>query len=108
INLIYAGSPGRDKDILTKIFEAFNMLEKKNVIKINVIGITKSQFIADNPNFEEILDSLDNKVNFLGRKSHQESIHEIQKSDYSIFIRENNKVTRAGFPTKFTESITCS
>ena len=31
----------------------------------------------------------------------------VKKADYSIIIRDNNLVTRAGFPTKFVESVAC-
>jgi hypothetical protein len=35
-------------------------------------------------------------------------LKKLKNADYSIFIRDKTRVTMAGFPTKFVESITCS
>ena len=52
--------------------------------------------------------SLGERISFRGRVTHEESIKELVKADFSIFIRDKNRLTNAGFPTKFVESITCS
>lgn len=69
---------------------------------INIIGITKQQY-------EKLYSKQAPEVgvNFLGRISHKEAIQQIKSADWSIIIRDNNKVVRAGFPTKIVESITC-
>jgi len=37
--------------------------------------------------------------------SHSEALDFVKKADWSIVIRDNNLVVKAGFPTKVTESI---
>ena len=46
-------------------------------------------------------------VKFYGRIPHEEAIREVALSDWSIIIRENTLSNKAGFPTKFVESISC-
>ena len=46
-----------------------------------------------------------NAVKFRGRVSHSEALDFVKKADWSIVIRDNNLVVKAGFPTKVTESI---
>jgi len=70
------------------------------------MGVTKQQYLISFG-----LDSLPRKmggrVSFKGRLSHLETIKFIKSSDYSIFFRNNNLATKAGFPVKFVESIAC-
>lgn len=108
IRIIYAGSPGKgNKDRLDLIFEALSQIKKGNNINFifNVIGITKEQYlnIFDAP----IPDNLINNVCFKGRLSHNNTINEVKNSHFYLFVRENNLTNRAGFPTKFSESISC-
>jgi len=58
------------------------------------------------PNLIENVNTLDNSLFFHGKVSHKEALSLVRKSDFSIFIRDKSKVTMAGFPTKFVESIT--
>jgi len=39
--------------------------------------------------------------------SHKVTIDYIKQANFSIIIRDTNRVTLAGFPTKFVESIAC-
>jgi glycosyltransferase involved in cell wall biosynthesis len=48
-----------------------------------------------------------NRIIFHGRLHHEEALKILQGSDYCIFYRENTRLNRAGFPTKFVESISC-
>jgi len=108
LRFVYSGSPGKNKDKIVNIIEALYDLKDLSNYQMNIVGISKNQFIKDFPNYQKKIDSLDNRVNFVGRVSHEESLEELQNADYSIFIREKSKLTMAGFPTKFVESITCS
>ncbi len=108
LHFVYSGSPGKNKDKIVNIIDALYDLKDLSNYQMNIVGISKNQFISDFPNYQEKIDSLDKRVNFVGRVSHEESLKELQNSDYSIFIREKSRLTMAGFPTKFVESITCS
>ncbi|TXC77014.1 glycosyltransferase family 4 protein [Metabacillus litoralis] len=105
--IVYAGNPGKDKDKLNLVIEGINKLDKMYNFEFYVIGITKKQYLKDYENHKEIIGKLDDKVKFLGRLPHQESLNMVKKANYSMFIRENNRMTKAGFPTKFVESISC-
>ena len=100
IRLVYAGSPGtgqKDKlDILVKA------VESKNDFILNVIGVTKEQFQSS---FESRV--IGDNVRFHGRVSHLEAIKMVRESDFEVIIRDDNLVTRAGFPTKFVEAYSC-
>lgn len=45
-------------------------------------------------------------LNAHGRASHAEALEIKRAADFSIFLREINRVSTAGFPTKFAESLT--
>ena len=60
-------------------------------------------------NYIDVLpDNVSDFICFKGRKSHLEAINEIKDADFSIFLRDDNLINKAGFPTKFAESITCN
>jgi glycosyltransferase involved in cell wall biosynthesis len=44
-------------------------------------------------------------VNFLGRVPHETALETIRSADFQMFLRETNRATTAGFPTKFVESM---
>ena len=97
--IVYAGSPGK-KDRIDLLIAA--VLECDFDIVVKVIGITKQEFISLYPDFKDIDIS---KISFFGRLSHLEALNQVKKADYTCFFREHNRVSQAGFPTKFVESI---
>jgi glycosyltransferase involved in cell wall biosynthesis len=111
LRLVYAGQPfskgSGKKDRIDKVLFALSEAIKKRPInfKLLVIGITQDYYL-ENYGINTIPVNIKDKVIFLGRLSHKEVLKEIQIADYSIFIRDDYRVTRAGFPTKFVESIT--
>lgn len=99
---VYAGNPSAQKERLDLILEAAASVQARCGIELRVIGITKEQY-------ESIYGAKapEGYVIFLGRISHKEVIREVTSADWSIIIRDNNKVVQAGFPTKVVESISC-
>ncbi|MBA4310828.1 MAG: hypothetical protein C0425_10915 [Chlorobiaceae bacterium] len=106
INFVYAGSPSRNKDKLNEIIKILAKFIDKN-FKFKIVGITKEEYLLKNQNHELLLKNMKEKIVFIGRVSHQESIRIVKESDFSVFYRESNRMTNAGFPTKFVESISC-
>ncbi len=104
---MYAGNPGKNKDKLNILIECLYQLKKSSNYTFFVIGITKEQYLIDFREHMYIIDELKDKVKFLGRLSHIESLKYVNTAEFSMFIRENTRVTKAGFPTKFVESMTC-
>lgn len=104
----YVGSPGinKDKDRLDFIIKAFFQIQNYD-FKFQIIGMTEEEFLIYFPDFKNIIIELSDKIIFYGRLSHVKSLEKIKKSDFSIFARMDNRVTRAGFPTKLAESFAC-
>lgn len=100
LRLVYAGSPGTgQKDKLDILVKAVTNNPK---FELNIYGITKEQFID---NFGGV--SLSGNIWFHGRVKHLEAIKMVCESDFDVIIRDDNLVTRAGFPTKFVEAYSC-
>lgn len=103
IRLVYAGSPGATKDRLDLILKAMDEIIPtlgKNV-RFDIIGISKEQYAAtwgDSKNR--------GYVTFNGRRPHGEVIRKLLEADFQIFLRPDSLPNRAGFPTKFVETIT--
>jgi len=106
IRFVYAGSPGQSKDKLNLIVDWLREQQREN-IEFNIIGITKEQYLRYYPKHIEVLNALHEYIHFFGRISHNEALQQIVLADFTIFLRENNRTTKAGFPTKFVESISC-
>lgn len=116
IKLMYAGSAFNltriDKNktnIKDRLDKIITMLEKVHQQKtnfiLNIYGLTKENYLSVFLEHADILHALSNHIVFHGRKPHLEIIENIQKSDFTIFIRNIERVIEAGFPSKFSESI---
>ncbi len=102
----YAGSPGKSKDKLNVFIEALTEIKTDTEYEMQVVGITKEQYLTSYPEHKKNLELLGEKINFKGRIPHTEVISSLKKSDFSVFVRENNLQNKAGFPTKFAEAVT--
>lgn len=101
----FAGIPDGNKESLDKVVEAFCNNNKKNTF-LRIIGITENDFSRIYPDCF-IPKNVRNKIAFMGRLSHTETIRYVLGCDCYIFIRRSDKRNNAGFPTKFAESFTC-
>ena len=107
LNLIYCGSPfGKDdlRIVIESLLEINKTIIKK--IKLNVVGVTLEQAITNKiiTNDEKML--LNDSICFKGRLSHEKVLEEYSKADFSILMRPiNERYSKAGFPTKFVESL---
>lgn len=101
LKLIYAGSPSNQKERLDLIINVVESLNKYN-IRLDLLGITREQY---NNMYQTFY--IGNKVNFFGHIPNNQAVRMIKEADYSIILRDNNKVVNAGFPTKLVESISC-
>ena len=107
LNLIYAGNPGKSKELILPILQSIEKSINKDNIVFRIVGITKEQFTKLYPGNETLLKNIKKSVFFLGRLSHSETVKMITSSDYMIFMRPQNRVSMAGFSTKFVEAISC-
>lgn len=107
IKLVYAGSPGNGgKDRIDTIVKVLSEIKSacKCPFTLNVVGITREQYLSD---FKEkhIPVNVSENVSFMGRLPHEQVIEIVRSAHFTIFIRDENRITQAGFPTKFVESI---
>ncbi len=103
IKILYAGSPGANKDRLDFIVQSMAkvLVGRDCKIRFDIIGITKEQYItawADKTDYPF--------VTFHGRLTHEEVVRKLLSADFQIFLRPDTLQNRAGFPTKFVETVT--
>ena len=101
VSLVYCGSPTLKKEALGDVVSALGKIEDINY-SFTVVGVTKEQFEKT-----YTVKINNNKIDFTGRIPHIRALDIVKNNDYSVIIRPCTRVTNAGFPTKFVESITC-
>ncbi|MEN6317436.1 MAG: glycosyltransferase family 4 protein [Syntrophaceae bacterium] len=107
---VYVGSPGKsmEKDRLDWLINVFHRIKIDNIPFIfNIIGISRDNYLSLFPEHSILIEDLKNNVVFHGRLPHEKAIEFIKSADYSVFCRDINRVTSAGFPTKVAESFAC-
>ena len=97
---VYAGSPDSQKERLDLLVDFVNKSAINHNIHLDIVGITLEQY-------ESIygIKYEGNSVTFHGRVPHDKVLSFIKEANWSIVIRDNNLVVKAGFPTKVPESI---
>lgn len=111
IKLVYAGNVGRgEKDDLKFIIESLDKIRYvlQNHIKLNIYGITEKEYCLIYNINESELKNIKEFTSFHGLVAHCAVIQAIKQAHFTIFIRDNNIVNNAGFPTKFVESLSCA
>lgn len=117
-SLVYVGMPfalnGKKvlpkdfKDRLDKVIEClYELSEVGSDFVFNIYGLTREQYLSVMSSHTQLLEKLDGKIVFNGSVSHDLAMKKIAEADFSIFFRDINRGTTAGFPTKFSESISC-
>jgi glycosyltransferase involved in cell wall biosynthesis len=114
--ILYAGNPfsantsknskSGVKERLDKVIALLGKVENKNFI-LDIYGIDKNRYLEVYPGHADLLYMLNGQIIFNGRRAHSEVINAIANSDFTIFFRDTNRVTKAGFPSKYSESIAC-
>lgn len=107
IRFVYAGSPGNNKDNLNLIIQSLSELNEVSNYLFYIIGITKEKYLADYEAHKKIIEDNYKQIIFLGQLTHIDSLKYIRMADFSVFLRHETRVTKAGFPTKFVESVSC-
>lgn len=106
LRLVYAGTPGKHKDKINHVIRTLDEVVTSEYV-MDVFGITVQKYLGYYPEDKGLLSKLKDKVIFHGTMPHTEVLDYIKEADFSIFYREKTRVTMAGFPTKFVESISC-
>lgn len=105
ITLIYAGNPAK-KDCVHTVINAVNTLANEGkAIRFLILGITREAYMKQHA--QSLLStSLHENVMFLGRVSQDLIPAYYKMADFMVLLREPNRKSMAGFPTKFAESMT--
>jgi glycosyltransferase involved in cell wall biosynthesis len=118
IRFIYVGNPFNQtkvnkhlsniKERLDVCVEIFQEMHKEGkAFSFDVYGISQQDYLEVFPEHKEILHQMENCVFFRGWQPNQYVADRIADSDFSIFFRDQTRVTMAGFPSKLAESISC-
>jgi len=92
-------------DICVGLF--FDLYKQGERFVFDVYGVTRETYLSVYPEHLAMLDKLRNHVIFHGRETHAQILKKVASSDFSIFFRDQTRVTLAGFPSKLAESISC-
>lgn len=107
---IYAGSPGSgmSKEYVHWMVDAFAELKQaEHEFSFTIVGITEEQLLKVFPDYANKIKSLGESITFMGRLQHLDTIKQMRQSDIFVFIRPDNRVCKAGCPTKLAEAFAC-
>jgi glycosyltransferase involved in cell wall biosynthesis len=118
IKICYAGLPFRKgmeikdpktlKDRIDLTIDLFLHAKENGCdFAFNIFGFTKEELITALPSYKKKIAELSENIMFHGSKPNEEVTKEVMSSDFTILIRDDKRETRAGFPTKVSESISC-
>ena len=110
VRLVYSGSPGlgMQKDRLPLIVEALDRLSPDGAgFRFAVVGMAAQEYLRSMPQHANLLGRHADSIRFLGRMPHRDAVGVLKAADFSIFVRELNRVSEVGFPTKYAEAATC-
>lgn len=100
LSLVYAGTPG-NKDIIEPIISAVKKINAKEIrVRLNLVGELDSILMG-----ELSKENNQNGIVGYGKVSHDKAIEIVKASDFSILLRHNRRYAKAGFSTKFSESM---
>ena len=101
----FAAGSIANKERPDAVIEAFLNIDAPDA-KLQIVGLTYEELAAAYPSISAQTAD-DERINFCGFVSHEETVRDILSCDCYIFVREKNKRNEAGFPTKFAEAYTC-
>ncbi len=110
VRLTYSGSPGlgMQKDRLPLIVEALDRVSPNgHGFHFAVVGMDAQDYLRSVPQHAGLLERHADSIRFLGRMPHRDAVGVLKAADFSVFVRERNRVSEVGFPTKYAEAATC-
>ena len=107
LTLAYTGDSGRGKkDLLNNVIEAlFRLNSVGKEICIILAGPTTQEILCFPALQSRKLSSLPSWINALGWQTADRALEIIKNADFMPLLRPLNRVSEAGFPTKFVESM---
>ncbi|HBI7096044.1 TPA: glycosyltransferase [Clostridium perfringens] len=106
IKIIFAGSLGKGKEMLSTIFEAIKKINIDNeYIHMDIYGPSKNEIITNINGNITLFNDVKEYISVHGRIAQELIEEKLRDADFSIFIRPERKSSNAGFPTKLAESM---
>ena len=106
IRIVYAGAPFGSRDTIINAVRSLLLLSKEEADSFRFVfaGVTREQMKELGLKEEELIKT-DCWCSYLGRISHDDVLKLYSQSDYSLLLKPVNKrLSKAGFPTKVSES----
>lgn len=118
ISIVYAGIPfpvdGRKvdessyKDRLDITIDLLGEVYQSNKnFTFDIYGITENEYLGIIQRHKQLLIDLSNTIFFHGNTENEKVLQVVSNADFTINLRDVNRMTTAGFSTKFVESISC-
>ncbi len=94
------------KDRIDWVIELLDAVKRAgDNFHFDVFGVERDDYLEYLPKHAPLLERLGDSVHFHGRQPREVLLAAQRESDFSIFLRASMQTTLAGFPTKFSESI---
>ena len=103
VKFVYAGSPGKKDSLSTIISAVVAVASLGYKIQLDIAGVSQEDLKVFLPQKKQ--GDLDLVIRCHGLVDASTAVDLVRAADYSIIIRPNRKNVRAGFPTKFVESL---
>ncbi|MDO9599840.1 MAG: glycosyltransferase [Azoarcus sp.] len=92
-------------DVCIEVFHHLYMAGQN--FSFEIYGIEAADYLNVFPEHAGMLQELAQHLVFRGKQSNEVVLKRISECDFSIFFRDETRVTLAGFPSKLAESISC-
>ncbi len=99
-------SKGGLKDRIDRTVDIFaDIWKTERNFRFDVFGVTEQEYLSVFPEQRAKIQALNGCAIFHGRADNADVLRAIAGSDFTILQRDDTLITRAGFPTKVSESI---
>ncbi len=115
VKLVYAGNPfdisraSKDrnsvKERLDILVTSLCELSNEKEFELSIYGVSKKDYLTVYPEHAALLQKNGDRVCFKGKRPFTEVIENIRCCHFSVFFRDENQITLAGFPSKLAESM---
>lgn len=103
-----AREKGGLKDRIDWVIELLDAVKQSgDDFRFDIYGVDREDYLDYFPQHEPLLRRMGKSIKFHGRQPRKLLLQAQREADFSIFMRSEMRTTLAGFPTKFSESISC-
>jgi glycosyltransferase involved in cell wall biosynthesis len=104
----FAGGTDR-KELLPELLRGWAQLEPtlRARFRLRLLGASRAAIAERMGRDTGVLDALSAQIDFAGRLPHQAALTALAQCDATLMLRRNRRFARAGFSTKFVESLAC-